>query len=51
MRIEVAREVRVYGELHRYFPWLAAQHGFRVGEVPVVHHPRRHGRSKYGLLS
>lgn len=48
MRAEVAREVRLYGELHRFFPWLAAQKGFKVIEVPVSHEPRRHGRSKYG---
>jgi len=47
---QVAREVRLYGELHRYLPLLAAQHGFRVGEVPVRHRPRRYGRSKYGGL-
>jgi glycosyltransferase involved in cell wall biosynthesis len=44
---EVAQEVRLYGELHRYLPLLAAQQGFHIGEIPVVHHARRHGRSKY----
>jgi dolichol-phosphate mannosyltransferase len=47
-RSEVFREVRLYGELHRFIPVLAAARGFRVGEVPVNHRPRRHGRSKYG---
>ncbi|MHB9028915.1 MAG: glycosyltransferase family 2 protein [Candidatus Latescibacterota bacterium] len=47
-RTEVVRSFRIYGELHRYIPVLAKYHGFRVGEIPVRHHPRRHGRSKYG---
>jgi glycosyltransferase involved in cell wall biosynthesis len=47
-RIEVVRSFRIYGELHRYIPVLAKYHGFRVGEIPVKHHPRKHGRSKYG---
>lgn len=41
--------VRLYGELHRFIPALAAQFGARVEEVVVSHHPRRRGRSKYGL--
>ncbi|MGA2031429.1 MAG: glycosyltransferase family 2 protein [Thermoguttaceae bacterium] len=48
-RREVLREVRVYGELHRFVPVLAAGRGFRVGEVPVHHRPRRFGHSKYGV--
>jgi dolichol-phosphate mannosyltransferase len=47
-RADVFREVRLYGELHRFIPVLAAARGFRVGEVEVRHRPRRHGRSKYG---
>jgi len=47
-RVEVARSFRIYGELHRYIPVLAKYSGFRVGEIPVRHHPRKHGRSKYG---
>jgi glycosyltransferase involved in cell wall biosynthesis len=47
-RGEVARSIRVYGELHRYLPVLADRLGFRVGEREVRHHPRRAGRSKYG---
>ena len=41
-------QIAIYGELHRYIPVLAARRGFAVGEVPVTHHPRRHGVSKYG---
>ncbi|MGF1464784.1 MAG: glycosyltransferase [Sandaracinaceae bacterium] len=48
-RAEVTREIALSGELHRYVPVLAHGRGFRVGEIPVEHHPRRHGRSKYGL--
>ena len=48
-RREVAQGVKIYGELHRFIPVLAHWQGYRVGEVEVVHHPRRHGQSKYGL--
>jgi len=48
-RREVLETFRVYGELHRYIPVLAKFNGFRVGEIPVRHHPRKYGRSKYGV--
>jgi len=48
-RREVFDEVRLYGELHRFVPVLAAARGFRVGEVVVNHRPRKFGRSKYGV--
>ena len=48
-RKEVAKELHLYGDLHRYIPILAHQAGYRVGEVKVKHHPRRFGVSKYGL--
>ena len=47
-RAEVVRSIRLYGELHRFTPVLAHSEGFRVGELPVRHHPRRWGTSKYG---
>jgi glycosyltransferase involved in cell wall biosynthesis len=47
-RREVLAEIAVYGELHRYIPVLASRRGFLVGEIQVQHHPRLHGRSKYG---
>lgn len=47
-RREVLEEISVYGELHRYIPVLASRRGFRIGELAVTHHPRLHGRSKYG---
>ena len=48
-RREVLEEVSIYGELHRYIPVLAGRKGFRIGELRVEHHPRRHGTSKYGI--
>jgi dolichol-phosphate mannosyltransferase len=47
-RRDVINEVRLYGELHRFVPVLAAARGFRVGEIVVQHRPRISGRSKYG---
>jgi dolichol-phosphate mannosyltransferase len=47
-RREVMHEIRLYGELHRFVPVLAAAKGFRVGEVVVAHRPRMFGKSKYG---
>jgi glycosyltransferase involved in cell wall biosynthesis len=48
-RAEVFQEVRLYGEMHRFIPVLAAARGFRVGEIEVNHRPRRFGHSKYGV--
>ncbi len=42
-------EVRLYGELHRFVPVLAAARGWRVGEIVVHHRGRKFGKSKYGL--
>ena len=49
MRASVAKELRLYGELHRFIPALAADLGARVVELPVSHRPRTLGTSKYGL--
>jgi glycosyltransferase involved in cell wall biosynthesis len=49
MRTSVARELRLYGELHRFIPALAADLGARIAEVKVNHRPRTLGTSKYGL--
>jgi hypothetical protein len=43
------RELRIYGELHRFIPVLGAQQGWRVTEVAVNHRPRAHGQTKFGL--
>ena len=48
-RREVIEDVRLYGEMHRFIPIYAAREGARVTELPVSHHPRRHGKSKYGF--
>ena len=48
-RREVFDSVDLYGEMHRYVPVLAHSLGFKVGEVPVEHHARRYGHSKYGF--
>ena len=47
-RRAVTDTVRLYGEFHRFIPVLAHQQGFRITEVPVRHHPRQAGVSKYG---
>jgi glycosyltransferase involved in cell wall biosynthesis len=49
-RRAVLEEVGIYGELHRFIPVLAHARGFHVGEVVVRHRPRRHGKSKYGVM-
>ncbi|WP_375172603.1 glycosyltransferase family 2 protein [Pseudooceanicola sp.] len=43
-----ARHLNLYGELHRFTPALLHAAGYRVAEIAVEHHPRQHGRSKYG---
>lgn len=48
-RRHVVDQLEIYGELHRFIPVLAARQGFRIGERVVTHHPRRHGRSKFGV--
>ena len=49
-RRQVFREVRLYGELHRFVPVLAAARGFRTGEIVIRHRPRKFGHSKYGAM-
>lgn len=48
-RRTVTKTVQVYGEMHRYIPALAHWEGFRVTEIPVQHHPRKFGISKFGM--
>jgi glycosyltransferase involved in cell wall biosynthesis len=48
-RKEVTKTLQVYGEMHRYLPALAHWEGFKVTEIPVEHHPRRFGKSKFGM--
>ena len=48
-RAEIVHETHLYGEMHRFLPALAYQSGARITEIPVSHHARRFGKSKYGL--
>ncbi len=48
-RAEIAQELGLYGELHRFIPVLAAMQGARITQVDVKHHARRFGSSKYGI--
>ncbi len=48
-RRAVTDRLELYGDLYRFIPLLAVADGFRVGELPVVHHARQYGQSKYGL--
>jgi len=48
-RRDVVDELELYGDAHRFLPALAAVVGDRVAEIQVAHHPRAHGRSKYGI--
>jgi len=48
-RREVLEGIGLYGEMHRFVPALASRVGAKVTELPVRHHPRLHGQSKYGI--
>lgn len=48
-RREVVKQIRIYGEMHRWIPVLAKVEGFKTGEIVVTHHPRKSGKSKYGF--
>lgn len=46
---EIVADMNLYGELHRFLPALAFMEGAKITEIPVLHHARTYGRSKYGL--
>jgi len=48
-RAEIIKGVRLYGEMHRFMPIYAKWHGAKITEIPVNHHARAFGSSKYGL--
>ena len=48
-RLEAARDIRITRGMHRFMPALAHWRGFRVAEIPVLHHARKFGHSKYGF--
>ncbi len=49
LRRDLAEALPLYGELHRFVPVLAQMHGARIVQIPVRHHPRIAGKTKYGL--
>jgi glycosyltransferase involved in cell wall biosynthesis len=49
MRRDLAEALPLYGEMHRFVPVLAQQYGARLAQIPVRHHPRQAGRTKYNL--
>ncbi len=48
-RREVVQDIKVYGEMHRFLPVLANWAGYKVAEIPVLHHPRKYGKTKFGF--
>lgn len=50
MRKDVAKDLRLYGEMHRFIPAIAYERGARIAELKVHHRPRLHGKSKYSIM-
>ena len=48
-KADIAKRYRLYGDMHRFLPALAKRFGAKVTEIPVRHHPRIYGKSKYGI--
>ena len=49
MRKDIAKSLRLYGEMHRFIPAIADERGAQIAEIQVNHRPRLRGRSKYGI--
>ncbi len=49
-RREVIKNIKLYGELHRFIPAIASHMGVAIAEIPVHHRPRKHGKSKYSIF-
>ena len=48
-KAEIAKNISMYGELHRFIPAVASWYGTKIKEIETIHHPRRRGKSKYGI--
>jgi glycosyltransferase involved in cell wall biosynthesis len=48
-RRDVIKNLKLYGEMHRFIPAVASWYGVRIAEVETIHHPRLRGKSKYGI--
>jgi len=48
-RSEAVKEVQIYGQLHRFIPVLAHWQGYKISEIAVKHHPRKYGKTKFGV--
>ncbi len=48
-KAEVVKNMNMYGEMHRFIPAVASWYGVKIIEIETTHHPRRHGKSKYGI--
>lgn len=48
-KADVVKNINLYGEMHRFIPAIASWYGVRIIEVEISHHPRKYGRSKYGI--
>jgi glycosyltransferase involved in cell wall biosynthesis len=48
-KAEVVKNINMYGELHRFIPAVASWYGIKIKEIETTHHPRRRGKSKYGI--
>lgn len=48
-KAEVVKNINIYGELHRFIPAVASWYGVKIKEIETIHHPRRRGKSKYGI--
>lgn len=49
VKADIMKDIKLYGELHRFMSYLLGMYGARIGEVPVSHKPRKYGKSKYGI--
>jgi glycosyltransferase involved in cell wall biosynthesis len=49
VKADIMKDIKLYGELHRFMSYLLGVYGARMAEIPVNHKPRKHGKSKYGL--